>query len=128
MNKKVSINGTIYDAETGKILRAERSAGVQDATSRRAVDIHARPQRSQTLQRRYVNKTKSINGIKACIKPTAHTTPSTAPRVAPRITSDHTPARYTLRESDTSTRADQGVSTASRARHCTDAACDGTSS
>ena len=86
MNKKVSINGTIYDAETGKILRAERSADVQDAMSRRAVDIHARPQRSQTLQRRYVNKTKSINGIKACVKPTAHTTPSTAPRVAPRIT------------------------------------------
>ena len=86
MNKKVSINGTIYDAETGKILRAERSAGVQDATSRRAVDIHARPQRSQTLQRRYVNKTKSINGIKACVKPAAHATPSTAPRVAPRIT------------------------------------------
>ena len=86
MNKKVSINGTIYDAETGKILRAERSAGVQDATSQRAVDIHARPQRSQTLQRRYVNKTKSINGIKACVKPAAHATPSTAPRVAPRIT------------------------------------------
>ena len=85
MNKKVSINGTIYDAETGKILRAERSAGVQDATSRRAVDIHARPQRSQTLQRRYVNKTKSINGIKACAKPAAHATPSATPRVAPRI-------------------------------------------
>ena len=85
MNKKVSINGTIYDAETGKILRAERSADVQDATSRRAVDIHARPQRSQTLQRRYVNKTKSINGIKACAKPAAHVTPSATPRVAPRI-------------------------------------------
>ena len=83
MNKKVSINGTIYDAETGKILRAERSADVQDATSRRAVDIHARPQRSQTLQRRYVNKTKSINGIKACAKPAAHATPSATPRVAP---------------------------------------------
>ena len=91
MNKKVSINGTIYDAETGKILHVERNTNVQSITSRRAIDIHVRPQRSQTLQRRYVSKAKSINGIKACAKPAARTTFPTVQETAPRITAQTQP-------------------------------------
>ena len=53
--KTVSINGTVYDAKTGKPLRLERSG---HGTAKSAHDIHARTQHSRTLNRRYVTKTK----------------------------------------------------------------------
>lgn len=50
----ISVNGTVYDSQTGKPLRRERGQGKpidHDATT-----VHASLQRSQTLDRRYIHR------------------------------------------------------------------------
>ena len=49
----VSVNGTVYDSRTGKPLRVERG---HDTPSRHsAVHVHMQPQKSKTLNRKYVH-------------------------------------------------------------------------
>lgn len=50
----VTVNGTVYDARTGKPLRRER--GLEPASKHAAQSVHAQPQRSRTLSRRYVKR------------------------------------------------------------------------
>ena len=68
----VIINGTVYDKHTGKPLRVERDRSKTTAHS--AHTVHASPQKSQTLNRRYVHRTErstSDNTIQVRTKKTA---------------------------------------------------------
>jgi hypothetical protein len=51
--KTVTINGTVYDRHTGMPLRMERA---QHTAHHTAAHVHAQPQKSRTLNRRYVAK------------------------------------------------------------------------
>lgn len=54
----VSVNGTVYDARTGKPLRKER--GHEPASTRAAQSVHVQTQRSKTLARRYVKRDSTV--------------------------------------------------------------------
>ena len=90
MSKEIAIDGTIYDAKTGRILRVERSSNTQPGA--RASEVHARTQRSRTLQRRYLNKARTISDIKAHAKSAAA---RTAPKPAAQVTE---PPRPTIQK------------------------------
>lgn len=53
----ISVNGTVYDSETGMPLRVER--GTIAAPQRGAHQLHTQTQRSRTLNRKYVRHTAS---------------------------------------------------------------------
>lgn len=50
----VTVNGTVYDSRTGNPLRRERGNGA--SVHHPAQSVHAQPQRSRTLNRRYVKR------------------------------------------------------------------------
>lgn len=52
-NNNITIKGNVYDAETGNILDAQRSARTPAAA---ASDFHSGIQKSHTLQRKYIKK------------------------------------------------------------------------
>ena len=52
-NNNITIKGNVYDAETGNILDAQRSARTPAAA---ASDFHSGTQKSHTLQRKYIKK------------------------------------------------------------------------
>lgn len=59
--KTITINGTIYDAHTGLPVDSSKSVSSPDSTfskprSRGAHDVHATPQKSHTLNRKFVKK------------------------------------------------------------------------
>lgn len=54
----VSVNGTVYDARTGKPLRKER--GYEPVNTRAAQTVHIQTQRSKTLARRYVKRDTTV--------------------------------------------------------------------
>ena len=66
----VTINGNVYDAESGSILSA-RPSGRSPAAA--ASDFHNSTQKSRTLQRKYINKPRVIDSV-------ASTSRSTQPR------------------------------------------------
>ena len=76
MSKTVTINGTVYDTETGAILRVERNAAARSTQTRVANEIHAHPQKSQTLQRRYIAKQKPAASQAVAVKKTAPAQPA----------------------------------------------------
>ena len=51
--KTVSVNGTVYDTNTGQPLRLERSG---HGAAKSAHDVHAHVQHSRTLNRRYIKR------------------------------------------------------------------------
>ena len=55
--KTIAVNGTVYDAKTGKPLRLERSL---HPSPRKASSVHSRAQHSRTLNRKYVKKTITV--------------------------------------------------------------------
>ena len=52
-NNNITIKGNVYDAETGNILDAQRSARTPAAA---ASNFHSGTQKSHTLQRKYIKK------------------------------------------------------------------------
>ena len=52
-NNNITIEGNVYDAETGNILDAQRSARMPAAA---ASNFHSGTQKSHTLQRKYIKK------------------------------------------------------------------------
>lgn len=74
----VTVNGTVYDTRTGNPLRRTRSH--ETAKQQSAHNVHSQPQRSRTLNRRYVRREDVVK----------HSTQQTVLGGAPRRTS--TPA------------------------------------
>ena len=73
--KTVTVNGTVYDSRTGMPLRKER--GHEKPHHHAAQHVHAQPQRSKTLNRRYVAlHTTKTDKPKAVVVEHARTTAS----------------------------------------------------
>ncbi len=83
-NTTISVNGTVYDSRTGMPLREER--GHSAPTNHSANAIHQQPQRSKTLNRRYVHLDK-----KAVTPVVVHSEPT------PTISVHRTPIKATSR-------------------------------
>lgn len=98
----VSVNGTVYDSRTGKPIRQERQAHA--SATRTAQSVHAQPQRSKTLNRRYVKRDPTVTSATrvltsaaparqvnaASTKHATHTITRHRAPIAPR--KDHTPS------------------------------------
>ena len=59
-NNNITIKGNVYDAETGNILDAQRSARTPAAA---ASNFHSGTQKSHTLQRKYIKKPRTIDSV-----------------------------------------------------------------
>ena len=59
-NNNITIKGNVYDAETGNILDAQRSARTPAAA---ASNFHSGAQKSHTLQRKYIKKPRTIDSV-----------------------------------------------------------------
>lgn len=59
-NNNITIKGNVYDAETGNILDAQRSARTPAAA---ASNFHSGTQKSHTLQRKYIKKSRTIDSV-----------------------------------------------------------------
>ena len=98
----VSVNGTVYDSHTGKPIRQERQGHA--SAKRTAQSVHAQPQRSKTLNRRYVKRDSTVTTATRVLTSTAaptrhinaassvHASPSVHHRRAPIVApAKHTP-------------------------------------
>lgn len=79
----ITINGTVYDSKTGAIVRVERTATERRPAVSASATVHARPQKSHTLQRRYMTKSKTT--AKSSVEPARpiiqrHRAPQRTPR------------------------------------------------
>ena len=59
-NNNITIEGNVYDAETGNILDAQQSARTPAAA---ASNFHSGAQKSHTLQRKYIKKPRTIDSV-----------------------------------------------------------------
>ena len=59
-NNNITIKGNVYDAETGNMLDAQRSARTPAAA---ASNFHSGTQKSHTLQRKYIKKPRTIDSV-----------------------------------------------------------------
>ena len=75
--RTITINGTVYDAETGNILRVERSVA-REKTSQPSDAKRIQPQKSHTLQRRYIAKAKPATSQAVAVKKQPAATPQPA--------------------------------------------------
>lgn len=57
----VTVRGVVYDKKSGMPLRTERGQG--SSTARAARSVHAQPQKSRTLNRKYVQKDKKTTVV-----------------------------------------------------------------
>lgn len=58
----VTINGTVYDSQTGEVIRVERAAHTPaKPATHSAHTVHVQTQRSKTLNRRYVRRTNATS-------------------------------------------------------------------
>lgn len=81
----VTVNGTVYDSRTGKPLRRER--GQEQPTHHHAKNVHAQPQRSRTLNRKYVRRQDVVKHSSAQTVLTSE--PHTVRKAAPASISIH---------------------------------------
>jgi hypothetical protein len=100
----IKVQGTVYDAKTGKPLRTERG---DHTHGKHAAAVHARTQHSQTLSRRYVtNPAKQTIEVK---KRPAHVRPVVAAPAASAPTPGHKITKYAPQAQPQQSRAHQGV-------------------
>lgn len=91
----VSVRGVVYDTHSGMPLRKERGVGSTAAGAARSV--HVQPQKSRTLSRKYIQKTKKTpepRPVTEAVAISVHkkpTTPALRPQQHPKIKRFATP-------------------------------------
>ena len=114
-NNNITIKGNVYDAETGNILDAQRSARTPAAA---ASNFHSGAQKSHTLQRKYIKKQPrtidSVAPVRAAT--TAGIKESSASRSTQRLTAERSTPPQIIRRSKRA-RSIQGISRSSSIAH-----------
>lgn len=99
-NNNITIKGNVYDAETGNILDAQRSARTPAAA---ASNFHSGTQKSHTLQRKYIKKQpRTIDSVAPVrVSTTAVIKEKSAVRSSQRLVSERSTPQITRRSKRT---------------------------
>ena len=91
--KTVSINGTVYDKRTGMPVRVERE--VHNVSRHSAQTVHQQPQKSRTLNRKYVaREAVAKTTAPTSTTPTPHTISTHRVVPAPQVSRSESISRF----------------------------------